>query len=272
MPDPVVVNPNLTAPLAAPAAPAPAPADPLAPFRQTVAEARARIDTLANYQVRMSRQERVGRDLQAPEDVILCLRREPRAVRLEWPDGPTKGREVLYAAGGPMHIKMPNNPLMPRMTLPADSPLATRNSRHPINEAGLENVIAGLESTLARHDAGQNVGQLSYGGVESPTPDTPACHKLVQTNTEGESWLVYIDQQSALPVMIQGTDPQGQLLERYIFRDIRPNVPELASNEAFDPDSRWGASRSGGFLGRLAGAVSEPRNSTPPPPNDSRIR
>jgi hypothetical protein len=101
----------------------------------------------------------------------------------------------------------------------------------------------------------------------------PPCHKLVQTTSQGESWLVYIDPQTALPSMIQGSDARGQLLERYVFRDIRPNVPELAANSAIDPNARWGAS-VGGFFGRLAGATSGDQDAaTPQPASDaSRLR
>ena len=61
--------------------------------------ARARLDALSSYQVELNRQERVGKTLLEPEDVLLSIRRSPKAVRLEWVDGPQKGREVIY--GGP---------------------------------------------------------------------------------------------------------------------------------------------------------------------------
>src|SRR5262249_26067888 len=62
-----------------------------------VAASRARIESWTSYQVELNRQERVGESLQEAEDVVLSIRRQPRAVRLEWPSGPHRGREVLYS-------------------------------------------------------------------------------------------------------------------------------------------------------------------------------
>ena len=56
-----------------------------------VASARERLDTLHSYQVALNRQERVGDSLQAAEDVLLSIRRSPRAVLLQWKEGPHQG-------------------------------------------------------------------------------------------------------------------------------------------------------------------------------------
>jgi hypothetical protein len=48
-------------------------------------------------------------------------------------------------------------------------------------------------------------------------------------------------------------DAQGELLEKYTYRDVKENPVELASADAFDPDSRWG--KSAGLFSRLAGAA-----------------
>ena len=36
--------------------------------------------------------------MQPEEEVVLSIRRNPKAVRLEWAKGPSKGREVIYSA------------------------------------------------------------------------------------------------------------------------------------------------------------------------------
>lgn len=239
------------------------PADDLAQFRQVVAMARQRIDGISSYQLQMNRQERVGAELQPVEDVLVSIRRNPLAVRLEWPQGPNQGREVLYQTGGSMHIKMPNA-LVPRLSLPPDSPLALRNSRHPIQEAGFETIVTQLEQTLALHatPAGSQ-DDLSYGGLEAPVPQAPSCHKLVRKTPSGETWLVYIDAGTRLPFLVQGTDGQGQLLERYVFRDVKVDLPELATTAAFDPDQRFGAPR--GLFDRLARSAGAAASGTPDP-------
>jgi Protein of unknown function (DUF1571) len=222
-----------------------------------VASARARLDALTSYQVQLNRQERVGDILLEPEDVLLSIRRNPKAVRLEWVDGPHKGREVIYVAdehGGLMHVNMADSVVrVPRLSMPPDSPLILKSSRHPITEAGLDTVVANLEKTITLSGQGDmSRGRLSYAGLENPGPLERSCHKLVRITPAGETWHVYIDPQTNLPAMVQATDLQGQLLERYIFRHPRTDLPELASADAFDPDRRWGPAK--GLLGRLAGS------------------
>jgi hypothetical protein len=256
LPGPIEATPTASAtPPERPAAVAGAAAEPTA--ESLVASARARLDALASYQVDLNRQERVGEALLEPEDVLLSIRRNPRAVRLEWLDGPHKGREVIYAAdqnGGLMHVNMADSVVpVPRMSMPPDSPLVLKSSRHPITEAGLDNVVADLEKTIALTGKGDTSrGRLSYGGLENPGPLERPCHKLVRITPSGETWHVYLDPETKLPAMVQATDLQGELLERYVFRNPRPDPPALASADAFDPDKRWGPAT--GLLGRLARA------------------
>lgn len=154
--------------------PAPAAtADPLAEATRLIGLAQDRLNTTPTYQVKLNRQERVGENLLPVEDVLLSIRREPRAVRLEWPDGAHKGREVIYteaAGGGMMHIKTPNA-LVPRMTLPPDSPLVARSSRHPITEAGFDPILRQLQESLAAQKAGTIRDQFTIDGPK-PLPAT----------------------------------------------------------------------------------------------------
>jgi hypothetical protein len=218
-----------------------------------VASSRAALDAMTSYQVQLNRQERVGRALLDPEDVLLSIRRKPVAVRLEWEDGPSKGREVIYAADvrdGMMQINTPGA-LVPRIAMPTDSPLVLKSSRHPITEAGFDNIVANLEKTIELADKGDlSRGRLTYAGLEAPGPIAKPCHKLARITPEGETWHVYIDPDTHLPTLVEATDLKGELLERYTFRDVRPDPAELASADAFDPDRRWGPAK--GLFGRLA--------------------
>lgn len=222
-------------------------------IRSLLDAARANIEEYSNYQVRLERQERVGTRLLPEEEVILSIRREPKAILLEWPAGPHRGREVLYAGDsgdGKMHIHTPRS-LLGRMTLPVDSPLALRNSRHPITEAGFDPILDQLEASLRKDEAGGPVAErLRYEGEETPEAVGRPCHKIVRQTERGETWLLYLDVENGLPAFFQATGPDGSLLERYTFRDLKPNLDELASHEAFDPAQRWGNGR--GRFPRLA--------------------
>jgi hypothetical protein len=240
------------------------PTDPTLPSvtaDRLVTEARSALDRIASYRVLMHRQERVNGTLQPEEDVVLAVRREPRSVRLSWPNGPHKGREVLYRAdepGGLMHVNMADSALpIPRLSIPPDSPMVMKNSRHPITEAGFDSLIQGLEGPQGA-PAGS---KLSYIGLETPAPLDHPHHGLVRTGPSGEVSRIYLDPKTYLPMLFAVDGPDGELLERYVFRDVVVNPPDLAAANAFDPNARWGPPR--GLFGRIAGGPDRPADSTP---------
>ena len=104
-----------------------------------------------------------------------------------------------------------------------DSPLVLKSSRHPITEAGLDTIVANLEKSIASSAGDMSQGRISYGGLENPGPFDRPCHKLVRITPSGETWLVYIDPETKLPAMVEATDLQGELLERYLFKNPRPD-------------------------------------------------
>lgn len=215
---------------------------------QLVAEARTALDAMSTYQVALHRQENVNGVLLPEEDVVLAIRREPLAIRLTWPTGTNQGREVLFRSdepGGQMRVKMAN-PALPRLSFAPESPIVMRNSRHPVTEAGFDSLVQGLESAL---NAPAKEG-LNYSGLETPDGFDHPLHCLSRLTPAGENWRVYLDPQTHIPALVHVVDARGALLERYSFRDLRPNLSELATADAFDPNARWGQPRS--LLSRLA--------------------
>lgn len=240
--------------------------------KRLIGLARDRLKTMKTYQVRLNRQERVGNNLLPAEDVLLSIRREPRAVRLEWPDGAHKGREVLYtegADGGLMHIRTPNA-LVPRMTLPPDSPLVARSSRHPITEAGFDPLLRNLDESITAQASGAIHDQFTVNGPQ-PLPATgrPA-RKVVRVTADRETWNVWFDESTHLPALVEAHDANGDLLERYLFLDPQLDPADLNLANAFDPDARWGASR--GLLGRMARGAGNDGNAASPPTAKSETR
>ncbi len=221
--------------------------------RAVVTRARAAVEAMTTYQVQLSRQERVGDVLQPAEDVQLSIRRAPRAVRLEWTAGSHKGREAIYSASEPgalLHVHMGDSPIpVPTLSIAPDSAMVMKNSRHPITEAGFDAIVKTLETGLSAPAAGST---LTYVGLETPAAVGRACHKIERHNAAGETWLVFLDAETALPALVEGTAANGDILERYRFHQVKANLPELASAEAFDPARRWPSAVTGGLLGRLA--------------------
>jgi hypothetical protein len=235
-------------------APEPAPAQ-AADVGQMVAEARSRLDRATTYQAAMHRQERVGTTLLPAEDLIVSIRREPKAVRLSWPEGPNKGREAIYRADsgdGKMHVNMPNSGLpVTRLAFAPDSPMVMRNSRHPITEAGFDSIIRDLEQALQS----PGTATVTYAGMETPAPLDRPHPCIVRTNAAGEVARVYLDPESRFPAFVEVKTATGDLLEHYVFRDIRVDLPELADAGAFDQEARWGPAR--GLFGRVARGTEE---------------
>jgi len=237
-----------------------------------LAQAEAKLDALKSYQVKMSRRERVGGQLQPEEKILLSVRRKPKAVRLEWTDGANKGREVIYSSRldpGVIFVHQPAAAMvLPSMKIPVDSPLVMKNSRHSIAEAGFDSLLQNVRHARKAADQNQSdPGSLVYKGLETPTGVDRPCHHFVRHSERGETWNVYLDPKSMLPRLVLAEDDHGQLLERYDYQSVRENPTELASAGAFEPDERWG--KSNGILSRLARATG---GSNLPSANDATKR
>ncbi len=221
-----------------------------------LAGSEARLQSLKTYQVKISRTERVAGRILPEEQIILSIRRDPKSVRLEWADGPNQGREVIYSSRideKSLFVHMPKSAIpLPTMKIPVDSPMVMKNSRHAITEAGFDTIIANLRKSL---DGNQktDMGRLAYRGVEKPPGLDRPSHVFTRRAPSGETWTVFLDENTMLPSMVVAKDPSGELDERYIYHEVRENPTDLASADAFDPDQRWGQSK--GFLSRFARAT-----------------
>ncbi len=169
----------------------------------------------------------------------------PKAVRLEWADGPNKGREVIYSSTldpQMIFVHMASSPIpIPTMKIAIDSPIVMRNSRHAITEAGFDTIIDNLRKAQATATKGQQGhDSLEYKAIETPPGlDVPA-HHFVRKTRSGETWNVYLDSRTLLPRLVSAADSRGELIERYIYREVHENPVELKTATAFVPDERWG--------------------------------
>jgi hypothetical protein len=155
---------------------------------------------------------------------------------------------------------------VPPLALPPDSPMILKSSRHPITEAGFDHIVENMEKALSGGAAGDpERGRITYDGLEQPPALSRSCHKLVRVTPTGETWLVYVDPQTWLPALVQANGPDGELIERYVFRDPLFDPTELAAADAFNPNQRWGG-KTQGWLQRIArakgGDSAKPADST----------
>ena len=122
----------------------------------------------------------------------LSIRRDPKAVRLEWASGPSKGREVIYSSAldpRMIFVHMPSTAIpLPVMKIPVDSPLVMRNSRHAITEAGLDTIVENLRKSERGGDATPAHRRgLSYKGTEKPAGLDRTCHHFVRLTAIGRN-------------------------------------------------------------------------------------
>ena len=197
--------------------------------------------------------------MQPEEEVLLSIRRNPKAVRLEWAKGPSKGREVIYSAAindRMMYVNSGNSALpLPRMSIPVDSPLALRNSRHPITEAGFDTILDNLFRFLEpKTAAAASDGKLVYKGIDRPKGLDQPCHLVERVTPKGETWQVYLDTRTYMPAMVVGRPD----LQRRADRTIHIPQPETKSRRS---RFRRGL-RSRQALGRVKGLAVTDRPST----------
>ena len=219
---------------------------------------RGKLNALDTYQVSMNHQERVSGKLNPAENVLMSIKRNPKSVRLEWREGANQGREVLYAAdqgNGLMHVRMGGNALLPRISMAPDSPMATHNSRHPITEAGFDTILERMEEGLKLSRSGTTSDRITYDGLKAPEGVDKVCHKIERVTSDGETWQVYLDPKSFLPVLVRASATNGDLLEQYVYGETTISPADLASAEAFNADARWGPAK--GLFSRLAKAAAD---------------
>ena len=191
-----------------------------------------------------------------------------KAVRLEWPEGSNKGREVIYSAAindRVMHVNVANSAIpIPRMSIPVDSPLAMRNSRHSITEAGFDTIFGNLSGHVDAQGRATGVeGRLTYKGLQRPDGVDRDCHLIQRITPSKEVWRVYLDPDSLMPVVVTAHQADGGLLESYRYEGLKADPVELASDAAFDPDKRWGESK--GLFSRIARAAGGATEQPAPP-------
>jgi hypothetical protein len=163
---------------------------------------------------------------------------------------------------------MANSPIpLPPMKIAIDSPLVMKNSRHSITEAGLDTVIENLRGAERHRGPSHEHDKLEYVGLKTPPGFDHACHQFVIRSASGDVWKIFLDPRSHLPCLVIGEDQRGELIERYVYRDMTANPPDLASAGAFEPDKRFGDAKS--LLSRLARAATGPDL---PPNSQTRTR
>jgi outer membrane lipoprotein-sorting protein len=232
------------------ALPAPAAAITDGEFLRLLAAAEAKYAEVHDYTATMVSVERVGETL-IPERRSLIKFQRPFKVYMRWVEGPGKGREGLYVAGGhngKFLIAEPGG--IARFVLARLDPLDPRvmeQSRHPITDVGIgrllemvgENTRRAVRERVVRwsdHGVTQAAGRRARQ-VEGVLPRDPAA------GFYGYRVTLWFDDEHGLPIRVVTYDWKDRLVEDYTYADLVLN-PGLKADD-FDPGnpdygfSRW---------------------------------
>lgn len=207
----------------------------LSKWLQETEEALAKVD---NYTAVFHRIEFVDGKL-IPEEVTVLKFKRPFKIYMRWVS-PSKGQESLYIQGANNNkIRAHGSGIVGIVTVNLDPTCAPamENSRHPITEAGLHNLVAKIAGNLRRGlRAGELVSQdhgeqTVYGRktkeLEGILPKDASrgyyCHRCV----------VNVDIETKMPIRTRIFDADDRLIECYGYERLELN-PGLTDKD-FDP-------------------------------------
>lgn len=202
---------------------------------QETEDALAKVD---NYTAVFHRTERVNGKL-VPEETTFLKFKRPFKVYMRWIN-PSKGKESVYVKGANNNKIRAHDAGFTKLitvNLNPTGAMAMENSRHPITDAGLENLVKLIGSNLRR---GLRAGELTtkdhgeqtvYGRktleLEGILPKDPSkgyyCHRCI----------VNLDVETKMPIKTQIFDWEDQLVECYGYEHLSLN-PGLGDKD-FDP-------------------------------------
>lgn len=192
------------------------------------------------YTARFVRQEVVDGALRPREEALLKFRR-PGLIYLRWVAGPPVGRQILFVPGKNHDRMLVREPgfftSLATIVLAPDSPRVLRESRHPVTDIGIGQLIRLVLDSARRAGA---AGELTVrGGSAAPGADglerrleviLPSerekgyyCHRLVLS----------VSTESGLPVRAVIYDWDDRTVADYAYREVRLN-PALTRAD-FDP-------------------------------------
>lgn len=195
------------------------------------------VASLGTYTYTMTKQERVGGKLLDEQQITTTLRESPFAVRLEFVEGPAKGRKVIYnpaVKADEFRVREAGFfSIAGRLWISLDSGLAKKDSNHTVKESGLVNLLRRFERDQAK--AKTNGGMtIKHEGWDAKGY---YCSLYVMPNKgagfDSASSRICTDVAAGVPVRVEGFDASGALLERFEFSNVKK---ASVGDDTFDPD------------------------------------
>jgi len=194
------------------------------PPGELLALGREGLRRLGTYRARLMKEERVGGKVLPAQTLELLSQPRPRALRLEYIEGPAAGRKVIWTENRPKELLVREGGLLGVMSvwLDVEGRLAHRDTNHQVFELGfaplLDIIARDLDKATAqgghqRHDEGFDAAGDYCMTFTAP----PGAAGLYAQRTR-----LCIDPKLAVPVEVEVSDQKG-FLERYRYTHIRAN-------------------------------------------------
>lgn len=206
------------------------------PTGELIEIGRAAVAALGVYELLLVNEERIRDKLRAPDRIRTVIRESPRAARLEFIEGPAKGRKVLYNATlrrDEMRVREPGLlSVAGGIWLRLDNPLAKADSLHPVTDIGFGPLLDQLERDFR---ASQLHGGHTRRDIGLDARGHWVCEFVAPPGVVGldaDRATLTIDLALGLPAAIEAYDRRG-LLERHRYELVRRNVS--VPPDHFDP-------------------------------------
>jgi Protein of unknown function (DUF1571) len=192
------------------------------------------------------KQERINGKLLPEQTYFLKIRHDPFAIYMKCLR-PVAGRELIYAVGHYDNQVIGHPPglarlLVPRLKVPPDHPVIMAESRHPVNEAGLANMIRKMihfrKMDLADPDSITILDRITGSDGRKWLRSTHIHPVMHPERPLGETEVLY-DPATRFPLRFTGYDrptlgqKEKPLGERYSYDDLV--LGANLSAQDFDP-------------------------------------
>jgi hypothetical protein len=183
-----------------------------------------KLQQLGTYKAKLTKQERVKGKMLPAQVINLVLREQPLAARLDYVEGPSAGRKVLYNSTlRPTQLRLREAgffKVVGAIWLDVNSSLTRDDTNHPITELGFRFILNRLRNETEKMKHIEGVKRIDEGlddqgrwCIRSVAP--PGTQGLYAIDSR-----VCIDLALGLPTRLEVSDDKGPL-ESYIYTDVQ---------------------------------------------------
>jgi hypothetical protein len=225
----------------------PAAADhPLTAVLKLAKESRDRLKTVEDYQCKFAKRDLVNGRVYS-HSTLVKFRAKPLSVYMRF-DQPNAGREVIYVEGQNGGKLLAHEAgllgVVGTVALLPNSPRAMSESRHPITEFGMENLVNGA-ITQWEKEAQFAASETEARFYPKAKLDTMECQMIETRHPQRRRQFpfymtrLYIDNKTLFPVRMEQygypskPNDAPPLIEEYTFYQIQPN--QGFTDQDFDP-------------------------------------